>query len=334
MAVRQRDIARAAGVSQATVSLVVSGRSSEGGVSTRTQERVRAAMADLGYVADPVAQSLRGGRSGLYGVFTFEPVFPARPDDYFHEFLVGIEVGAAELGRDLVLFSSTQQSDGSRTIFHGGANRLRVADGSIVLGQQRSEGELRRLAEEKYPFVSLGQYDPVPEAAWVAVDYAAAVRAIVADLHGAGHRSIGYVAGDDARLPSRARRTAFAAAAGEDEARMISQSALDATTVQNWSREGVTAVVAENPIAAEALGAAITRAGLRVPDDFSAACLETPLRSGRSAGWSHLVIPKREVGARTMKVLSGILGGDLPRDHHEMIRCLPHHLGSIASTGD
>lgn len=329
MRVRQRDIAKAAGVSQATVSLVVSGRSSEGGVAARTQERVRAAMADLGYVADPVAQSLRGGRSGLYGVFTFEPVFPAQPDDYFHEFLVGIEVGAAELGRDLVLFSSTQQADGSRTIFRRGSNRLQVADGSIVLGQRRQEDELRRLAAEKYPFVSLGQYDPVPEAAWVAVDYDQAVRKIVADLHAAGHRSIAYVAGDDERLPSLARRTAFLAAAGRDQSLILPQSQVAIEVVKRWSDDGVTAVVAENPSIAEVLGSTLSQAGFRVPDDFSAACLETPVRSGRSAGWSHLVIPKREVGARTVKVLSAILEEDLPLNHHELIRCLPHHLGTI-----
>lgn len=331
MRVRQSDIAKAAGVSQATVSLVVSGRASQGGVSARTQERVRAAMSELGYVPNPAAQTLRGGRSGLLGVFTYESAFPARPDDYFHEFLVGIEVGAADIGRDLVLFSSAQQADGSRTIYGHGANRLRIADGSIVLGQQRSTTELRRLVEEKYPFVSLGRYDPVPEAAWVAVDYSAAVRAIVTDMHGAGHRDIAYVAGDDERLPSVARRIAFADAAGERGARTIPVSELDAAALRGWMRDGVSAVIAENPIVAETLGALLATEGLRVPDDLSAACLEIPLRSGRAAGWSHLVIPKREVGRRTVNVLRAILAEELPLDHHEHIRCSPHHLGTITT---
>lgn len=334
MRVRQRDIAHAAGVSQATVSLVVSGRASEGGVSTSTQERVSTAMADLGYVPDPVAQSLRGGRSGLIGVFTYEPVFPATPDDYFHEFLVGIEVAAAELGRDLVLFSSTQRADGTRSIYDRGTNRLQVADGSVVLGQQRDEDELRRLAEDGYPFVSLGGYDPVPEAAWVAVDYARAVRSIIDDLHGAGHRRLAYVRGEDERLPSVARREAFAAATADDETHRVALSGLTRDVVEQWARDGVTAVVAENPTVAETLAAAVSRAGLRTPDDFSAVCLERPLLSGRTAGWSHLVIPKHEVGSRTVRALAAILDGELPTDHHGLIRCLPHHLGTIAPPGD
>ena len=137
--------------------------------------------------------------------------------------------------------------------------------------------------------------------------------------------------GDDERLPSVARRTAFAAAAGDRGARTAPVSALDAATLRGWRREGVSAVIAENPTVAEALGALLASEGLRVPDDLSAACLEIPQRSGRAAGWSHLVIPKREVGRRTVSVLRAILAEELPLAHHEDIRCSPHHLGTITT---
>lgn len=330
MRVRQRDIARAAGVSQASVSLVVSGRAAEGGVSTRTEERIRQAMAELGYVPDAAARSLRGGRSGLLGVFTYEPVFPSQPDDYFHEFLVGIEMAAAQHGQDLVLFSSAQQADGRRSIFSGGASRLHLADGSIILGMHRLDDELEKLVADGYPFVSLGRYDPVPEAAWVAVDYGSAVDAIVGDLHGAGHESFVYVAGDDERLPSRARREAFMAATRDDARLMVRSSEVSAEQIREWVQQGISTVIAENPMVAEGVAMAASRADLRVPDALSAVCLEVPLRNGRAAGWSHLLIPKRDVGIRTVAVLAAILDGKLPRGHHETVRCLPHHLGSIA----
>lgn len=329
MRVRQRDIAQAAGVSQATVSLVVSGRASEGGVSAVTQARVRAAMEELGYVPDLAARSLRGGRSGLVGVFTYEPVFPARPDEYFHEFLVGIEVGAADHGQDLVLFSSTQQADGRRSIYAGGSSRLQHVDGSIILGMFRDDAELSRLVREEYPFVSIGQYDPVPEAAWVAVDYDRAVHAIMDDLHRGGHRRIAYVHGDDQRLPSLARRSAFARAGTGDDSVFLASHDLTPETVAEWRREGVTAVMAENPQVAEDVERCVSRSGLRVPDDFAAAALEVPIRSGRAAGWSHLIIPKRDIGIRSVAVLSAILDGKLPHDHHETMQCLPHHLGTL-----
>src|SRR5690625_5546078 len=77
----------------------------------------------------------------------------------------------------------------------------------------RDDGELRRLVDDGYPFVSLGRYDPVPEAAWVGVDYDRAVHSIIDDLHAAGHESFVYIAGDDDRLPSRARRDSYGAPA-------------------------------------------------------------------------------------------------------------------------
>jgi DNA-binding LacI/PurR family transcriptional regulator len=60
------DVARSAGVAPSTASVVFSGK---GPVSDATRRRVMAAAADLGYVGpDPMAASLRRGRSGIVGV--------------------------------------------------------------------------------------------------------------------------------------------------------------------------------------------------------------------------------------------------------------------------
>ena len=64
-----RDVAAAAGVSLTTVSYVLSGRS--GGttrISQATQDRVHAAVRDLGYVANRAARGMRRGRTELVAV--------------------------------------------------------------------------------------------------------------------------------------------------------------------------------------------------------------------------------------------------------------------------
>ncbi|GEM44411.1 LacI family DNA-binding transcriptional regulator [Deinococcus cellulosilyticus] len=63
-----KDVARAAGVSSATVSKVLTGNSPDYRVSKDTVERVRKAAEDLGYVPNVSAQNLRSKRSGLIGV--------------------------------------------------------------------------------------------------------------------------------------------------------------------------------------------------------------------------------------------------------------------------
>ena len=64
-----RDVAQTAGVSLTTVSYVLSGRS--GGttrISEATQDRVHAAVRELGYVANRAAQGMRRGRTELVAV--------------------------------------------------------------------------------------------------------------------------------------------------------------------------------------------------------------------------------------------------------------------------
>ncbi|WP_461383851.1 LacI family DNA-binding transcriptional regulator, partial [Devosia indica] len=59
-----RDVARIAEVSVSTVSLAFS---NPGRVSARTLEKIRGAASQVGYVADPLAQSLARGRSRMIG---------------------------------------------------------------------------------------------------------------------------------------------------------------------------------------------------------------------------------------------------------------------------
>ncbi|MFD0598479.1 LacI family DNA-binding transcriptional regulator [Catellatospora coxensis] len=192
--VTQQDIARMTGVSQATVSLVLNGRSdADVKLSAETREKVLRAIAETGYVADPIARRLAARHNRIIGVFTYEPVFPSANSDFFHPFLVGIEQQAEVLGCDLLLMTSAPVVDGRRRIFHGD-NRLRLADGSVLLGRTLDRTDLARLLAEEIPFVSIGRRDdaggPVP---YVGADYAAATAEIVRRAVALGHDRLAYL---------------------------------------------------------------------------------------------------------------------------------------------
>ena len=71
-------VAARAGVSSSTASLAFSGSPR---VTAATRERVLAAAAELGYAGpDPIAASLRRGRSGVIGVFIGERLLYAFRD--------------------------------------------------------------------------------------------------------------------------------------------------------------------------------------------------------------------------------------------------------------
>ncbi|MEU8231635.1 LacI family DNA-binding transcriptional regulator [Actinoplanes sp. NPDC048967] len=204
--VTQQDIARMTGVSQATVSLVLNGRDdADVRIAPETRERVLQAIRSTGYVADPIARRLAARHNRILGVFTYESVFPAGLGDFYHPFLAGIEECAERVGCDLLLLTSAPVIDGRRRIFHQD-NRLRLADGCVLLGRSLDPAELARLLAEGQPFVSVGRRDdaggPVP---YVGADYPGATAAQVRAAVALGHRRLAYV-GEGAGPESHADR--------------------------------------------------------------------------------------------------------------------------------
>ncbi|GAA3209420.1 LacI family DNA-binding transcriptional regulator [Actinocorallia longicatena] len=317
---RQADVAKLAGVSQATVSAVINGRGPETGIPEQTVLRVQEAVRQLGYVANPAARSLRGKRNRLLGVHTFESIFPIDQLDFYHAFLVGIEQQAIADGYDLVLFASTEDPDGRRRIYRDGVNRLALADGSVLLGVEDGSTELAKLAAEGYPFVHIGRRTvPGSEIAWVGADYANATRDIVARLAGLGHRRIAYVTGPDRMevfLDKEAGYRSGCADAGLPELMYVT-SQLDPAWVDAAHAGGVTAVLAENDVLGRQLVAALAERGMSAPADMSLVVLVTMTEDG----WSSLRIPRDEMGRGAVKMLTQILGGDPALGEHQ--RLLP-----------
>ena len=96
-----RDVARRAGVSTSTASLVFSGK---GPVATATAERVRSAASDLAYAGpDPLASSLRQGRVGTVAVVVEGPLRLAFHDPFALAVLDGLAEELDAAGRSMLL---------------------------------------------------------------------------------------------------------------------------------------------------------------------------------------------------------------------------------------
>ena len=193
---KQADVAKLAGVSAGTVSRVMNGKSDQGiPISEDTRQRVLEAAAQLGYTANPVAQMLARGQNNLIGVFTYEATFPSEQADVFFPYLLGVQEEAGKQGFDVLLFTHSQPGN-VKEIYENGANSLRLADGSVLLGAHPDYQELQRLLDEKYPFVFIGRrslsgYD----LDWVVNDYATGSETATRHLLDLGHRQIGLIQG-------------------------------------------------------------------------------------------------------------------------------------------
>lgn len=118
-----KDVARTAGVSQATVSLVLGGKW-HGRVSERTADAVRRAARALGYRPNLAARHLRLGRTR-----TALLVVPALTNDFFGRVYTGASEVAAEHGFGLLLYPSPEGVGPARDPFESARTAL---DGVIA----------------------------------------------------------------------------------------------------------------------------------------------------------------------------------------------------------
>ncbi|MEU6076929.1 LacI family DNA-binding transcriptional regulator [Micromonospora sp. NPDC047074] len=323
--VTQRDIARLAGVSQATVSVVLNNRAdADVRIAPETRDRVLRAIAETGYAADPVARRLASRFNRIIGVFTYEPAFPSGSRDFFHPFLLGIEEYAERAGCDLLLFTSAPVIDGRRRIFHQD-NRLRLADGCILLGQEIDGSELHRLNRDGFPYVAVGRRDdaggPVP---YVGADYAAAVRELVHLALARGHRRLAYLRTDITAESSADRRRGFAeAATAAENARHLSTVDRDAETIlDDLLADGTTVAFVEDFAFAVALELATRRRGLTVPGDLSILTLGDPtVPVPTDLAFTGFLIPREEMGRQSVEVLTGVIDGSADGVQQRLLPC-------------
>ncbi|GAA1604128.1 LacI family DNA-binding transcriptional regulator [Kribbella sancticallisti] len=326
---RQADIAAAAGVSQTTVSLILSGNTDGVRLSESTRQRVLKAAEKLGYVPDPVATRLASSRNHMLGVYTFASAFPTDVDGFYYPILVGIEEEAAALGQDLVLFTGTggleAPADDKLAI-----RRTRIADGCLFFGRQVPEEPIDWLLGGGFPLVYIGRRDELGgRIPFVGVDYVAASAAVVDRLVELGHREIRYLRSEDDAPSSSDREEGVLAAAekAELDARRIVVRAEDAEVaalIERWRGEGVTAVVVEETDTGSlsaALLDAVAAAGLRPPDDLSLAVLGQPKDHPEVSGFE---VPRRELGRRAVRLLVDQITASGPRiAEHVLLDCIP-----------
>ncbi|ONI71760.1 LacI family transcriptional regulator [Kribbella sp. ALI-6-A] len=323
---RQADIAAAAGVSQTTVSLVLSGNTDGLRLAEATRQRVLEAAEQLGYVPDPVATRLASASNRMLGVYTFASAFPTAVDGFYYPILAGIEAEAAALGQDLVLFTGTG-GRGEPPDHRAAIRRTRIADGCLFFGRHVPEEPIDWLLGVGFPLVYVGRRDELGgRIPYVGADYVAASAAVIERLVGLGHRQIRYLRSPVDALSSTDREQGVLA--GLSKARLpvrravVRAEGVDAALIRSWMDDGVTAVVVEETdtgdLSAAAL-AAISEAGVSLPEDLSIAVLGQPRDRPDVTGFE---VPRWELGRRAVRLLVDQISG-ARRSDQQLLECRP-----------
>jgi DNA-binding LacI/PurR family transcriptional regulator len=316
--VRQRDIAEIAGVTRSTVSVILSGKSEQGHIAPATRDRVLEVARRLGYQSNPLAQRLNGIKSRIIGVHTYGHDMSYREMNYNAEYLFGVQQRVTELGYDLLLFTSSTQQETPPSAFPSGANRLSVADGSVIIGYRADHAELARLWSEGYKFVRIDRRDvPGTEVQWVDSDHVKGAVAMVEGLLDAGYERLIYLGMPDPIEPFLDRQRGFQTAMTKFDLPKQSFVIIDPRHVTpEWlrsvSRHGVPTLVAERWGHAENAAISAESLGLDVP----IAVLQSPHAPNQDHRYcAYLLEPKLEIGRRAVDLLvAQIEGKPLPTD--------------------
>jgi DNA-binding LacI/PurR family transcriptional regulator len=313
--VTQRQIAELAGVSQATVSMVLNERrDGPARIPDATRQRVLRLLQETHYVADPSARRLAGVDSQIVGVFTYEPAFPREAQDFYAPLLTGIEAEAERMGCDLLVFTSAPVTEGRRRLFSG-RSRLRLADGVLLLGVEMDSAELDRLVDEAFRVVAVGRRDS-PRIPYVGIDYVSAARDLVSRALGMGHTrvlSLHRGAPGESVADRRAGVLAACAGTGVDLEEVVARPDGEAAAWDAIDRSRPTLVIVEDAPLAERLLESARHRGIRVPEDLSVVALSAPpQRDAAESPLTCLDPPRIELGRRALALLTSLLGDEEP----------------------
>ncbi|MEV5313832.1 LacI family DNA-binding transcriptional regulator [Streptomyces sp. NPDC052610] len=307
-----RDVAEAAGVSQAAVSLVL-GEKWRGRVSETTAERVRRAARDLGYRPNLAARNLRLGRTR-----TVLLVVPALTTEFFAGVYTGAARVAAAHGFGVVLYPSPEGIGPARDPF---ASAQAALDG--VIASSMAADALTAIRGDQLPLVMLDS-DPDGSlgAATVNLDIADGVRQITEHLLGLGHRRFLHLAADVPSWTFEVRARELAARLGTVPGTTLRTAPApihidDALTAAETALTGPgprpTAIICDDDKLAAGAYKAARRLGLRIPDDISVTGLDDlALATAIDPELTTVRLDAELFGERGMQALLAVLEGRTP----------------------
>lgn len=197
-----KDIAEQLGVSNATVSLVLSGKGNEGRVSKEMSEKIISLAKELNYKPNNLARGLRMGRSLTIGLIVADI-----SNTFFANLAFHIQEYAESFGYT-VLIGNTNES---KTKTEGIINTFisRQVDGLIIVPTEDGESSIKFLLDNKIPVVLLDRWFPNMEVSHVTVDNFQASRKAVEYLLESDCKRIAFVVYNTALVHMQERKRGY-----------------------------------------------------------------------------------------------------------------------------
>lgn len=328
------EVAARAGVGAGTVSRVLNGSPK---VSETTRAKVQAAIAELGYRPNPLAQGLSRGRSRTLGVVV--PYFTT-PSPV--ERLRGAAAALDGASHDLVIFNV--ESVGHRDDFLGTLDRRDRADGLLLMSFPPPPEDLARIVAAGVPVVLVDAPAHGQNVSSVVIDDVAGGRLATQHLLDLGHERIAFIGGDpDEPLGFTSAddrevgfRQAMAAAGVEVDPGLVRYGTHAREVAVAIAKDLLrrpdppTAIFATADVQAIGVIEAARSLGVKVPDDLSVIGFDD-IELAAYVGLTTVRQPLFESGRLATRLLLEALGADGTTTAH--VHELPLEVVARSTTG-
>lgn len=305
-----KDVAVRAGVSESTVSHVINKTRQ---VSKEKRETVLAAMRDLDFSPNAYARGLARGRSDFLGMMVSDIENP-----FFPGMIKAFESSAREHGFDVLLFSTNYDMD----IAERACRKLveNQASGVAIMTSQLDPGLVEYLASNNVKSVMLDGSTISSHCSSLRFRYEKGAVEGVQCLFNLGHRDIAMIAGPQNRRSHISYKTAVEAAGWAlnckvrvIEGRNTPESGCEAVEQLLKSADFPTAILCSNDLTAIGAIQALTKAGLRVPEDVSVVGADDiPMAPLMTPSLTTIHMPRQELGQAAFHLLNKMLNGEAP----------------------
>jgi len=300
MAATSRDVARAAGVSVATVSRAFS---ENGSVSQSTKRKVLAEAARLGYYPDPAARRLITGHSGNIGL-----IVPDIANPFFADTVKGVE-RATRMNQMGLFISDTDEQDRLET---DAIRRIcRQVDG-LIWASPRTPADLLLEFAGTVPIVLLHRR---LEGWWsVSADFSDGMGQALRNLYSLGHRRIAYAGGPEKSFSGQLRKAGLT-----ETSRELGLDLIELGSFAPNAEGGLmvadlvlatdaTAVIAYNDAVALGVLSRLVARGVDVPADLSIiSCDDIAYAQLAIPPLTTVHVPRHDAGAAAVALLQEMM---------------------------
>lgn len=190
-----KEVAARCGVSPATISKALNGYTD---IGEETVQRVRRIAAEMGYIPNMAARTLKTHRTNNLGVLFIDKMRSGLGHDYFSSMLESFKVRAEELGYDITFIS---RNLGGRAMSYTEHCRYRGCDGVMIASVDFEDDEVLALVSSDIPIVTVDHV--FNNAAAILSDNVRGMEDLVRYVYQCGHRRIAYIHGENTTVTQK-----------------------------------------------------------------------------------------------------------------------------------